>query len=109
MYASHPGPYYYPAEAKLKNVTYDGAVLGNSAVPEIAPVPTTDSITVPTPKASGLTFEESLESKELHDKFLTHQAPYQFENDRLAAEREAKTAAYFADFEVKIISRNNKP
>merc|ERR1712086_462173 len=37
------------------------------------------------------TFEESLESEEMHNEWRTHQVQHQTENAHLASEREART------------------
>jgi hypothetical protein len=42
------------------------------------------------------TFEESLESEEMHNEWRTHQVSHQAENAHLASEREARTTEYFA-------------
>lgn len=42
------------------------------------------------------TFEESLESEEMHNEWRTHQVEHQNENAHLASEREARTTEYFA-------------
>ena len=86
----------YPAKLEAEAKAAAEKEAKEKAIPEI--VSTTVPATGTTP-AAGITFEESLESKELHADFLARQAPYKSENDLLAAERGVKTAAYFADFE----------
>lgn len=44
----------------------------------------------------AVTFEESLESEEMHNEWRTHQVEHQTENAHLASERGARTSEYFA-------------